>query len=242
MIYNASLSIPVPAIRGEFGPALQTFQTQILPRDVIHVLGHDPRGANWARLSKDYRQIYEYLQRKTTKGRREGTAYYIEDRIDGVGEMPRAFPAIAIGIIKPPRFESAKDICGLHKDVGTLQLDLSEANKRILLDGLARLTGALDYEARSSKSELFTFPLTSYAPSDKHGELSVQEPGQLLPDFNFLQTPVSTNHAIALDQSDLYGKLANNLSKDDVIAKNGGALRARCLRGAKISRKRCRET
>jgi hypothetical protein len=217
-----SLSIPVPAIRGEFGPSLQTFQTQILPRDVIHVLGHDPRSSNWSRLTQEYREIYEYLQRKTSKGRREGTAFYIEDRIDGSTDMPGAFPAIAIGMVKAPRFESAKEGCGLAKEVGILQLDLSESNKRILLDGLARLTGALDFELKTGKTELFSFPLTIYAPSERHGELSLPELGQLFHDFNFLQAPVSANHAIALDQSDIYGKLTNELAKDQVMTKYGG--------------------
>jgi hypothetical protein len=217
-----SLSIPVPAIRGEFGPSLQTFQTQILPRDVVHVLGHDPRSANWARLNKEYREIYEYLQRKTSKGRREGTAFYIEDRIDGSTNLPGAFPAIALGMVKPPRFEPAKQECGFPKEVGVLLLDLSEDNKRILLDGLARLTGALDFETRTGRTNVFTFPLTIYAPSEKHGELSLVDLGQLFYDFNFLQTPISTNHAIALDQSDIYGKLASALAKEEIIAKHGG--------------------
>jgi len=225
-----SLSIPVPAIRGEFGPSLQTFQTQILPRDVVHVLGHDPRSNNWIRLTQEYREIYEYLQRRTSKGRREGTAFYIEDRIDGSTDMPGAFPAIAIGMVKAPKFESAKEGCGLPKEVGILQLDLSESNKRILLDGLARLTGALDFEAKTGKTELFSFPLTIYAPSERHGELSLLELGQLFHDFNFLQTPVSTNHAIALDQSDIYGKLTNALAKESVMIKHGGVeLRAASL-------------
>jgi hypothetical protein len=225
-----SLSIPVPAIRGEFGPSLQTFQTQILPRDVVHVLGHDPRSTNWSRLTKEYREIYEYLQRKTSKGRREGTAFYIEDRIDANTDMPGAFPAIALGMVKPPRFEPAKDGCGFPKEVGILQLDLSEDNKRILLDGLARLTGALDFETKTGKTNVFTFPLTIYAPSEKHGELTLLDLGQLFHDFNFLQTPVSTNHAIALDQSDIYGKLASALAKEEIILRYGGVeLRAATL-------------
>ena len=111
---------------------------------------------------QEYREIYEFLQRKTSKGRREGTAFYIEDRIDGSTDMPGAFPAIAIGMVRPPKFESAKEGCGLAKEVGILQLDLSESNKRILLDGLARLTGALDFETKTGKTELFSFPLTIY--------------------------------------------------------------------------------
>jgi hypothetical protein len=133
-------------------------------------------------------------------------------------------------MVKPPKFEAAKEGCGLPKEVGILQLDLSESNKRILLDGLARLTGALDFEARTGKTELFSFPLTIYAPSDRHGELGLLELGQLFHDFNFLQTPVSTNHAIALDQSDIYGKLTNALAKEQVIIKYGGVeLRAASL-------------
>jgi hypothetical protein len=225
-----SLNIPVPAIRGEFGPSLQSFQTQILPSDLIHVLGHDPRSANWGRLAKEYRDIYEYLQRKTSKSRRESTAFYIEDRIDSNSSLPGAFPAITLGMVKPPRFEPAKAECGFPKEVGVLMLDLSEDNKRILLDGLARLTGALEFEERTGKKNLFSFPLTIFAPTDKHGELTLLQLGQLFYDLNFLQAAISTNHAIALDQSDIYGKLASALAQDGVIKMYGGVeLRAASL-------------
>ncbi len=67
------MSLPVPCIRGEHGPDLNIFQTTIGPADLENFLGHDPRGENWRQLPNDLRNLYEYLQRKTSAQRRSGT-------------------------------------------------------------------------------------------------------------------------------------------------------------------------
>ncbi len=76
-----SLSIPIPAVRGFFGHDLETFQTQIRPDQIVQILGHDPRSLNWKNLPSELRLMYEYLQRATSKDRREGTAEYRNRRI-----------------------------------------------------------------------------------------------------------------------------------------------------------------
>jgi hypothetical protein len=62
----------------------------------MNLLGHDPRSKNWKRLPDDLRQIYEYLQRKTDKNRRESIAAYIEERLGPDSIAIGAFPAISI--------------------------------------------------------------------------------------------------------------------------------------------------
>lgn len=217
-----SLTVPVPSIRGKFGKQLQTFQTSIRAGDVQHLLGHDPRSKHWARLPEDLKEMYHYLQRKTSKGRREGAARYIRERFGPNAYTIGAFPAIAIGVTKAPRFEPFSDKT-IPAAVGILHFDLSASIRRILLDGLSRVTGAMDVlEADPKLADCFTFPVTIYAPIDADTELTVEQLGQLFHDFNFLAEPVSKGQAIDLDQSDIYIALTNRLADTPVIKRNGG--------------------
>ena len=52
--------------------------------------------------------------------------------------------------------------------------------------------------------------------------LSWKEMGQLFHDFNFRVQPVSKQHAVALDNSDLYIALTNKLAERPVFVNNGG--------------------
>src|ERR1043166_4013988 len=221
----ASLSIPIPAVRGFFGQDLTTFQTQIRPDQIVQILGHDPRSANWKSLPADLRQIYEYLQRATTKGRREGIGEYIEERLSPDAIAIGAFPAICIGMVRPAMFKSLQeDQSSPDSSAGTLSLELSDGNRRIMLDGLARVTGALDLieeqETESNVGEWFSFPVTFYAPTTN--VITLEQLGQLFHDFNFLQTRVNANQAIALDKSDPYIQLTNKLGRSDTLQQYGG--------------------
>ena len=223
MLENLSLTVPVPCIQGSFGDKLITFQTQVKPSQIQNLLGHDPRSKNWAKLPDDLQELYEYLQRKTSKERRSGTRRYILDRIVPGNFTLGAFPAISIGVIKPPNFTSY-NLPGIPQAVGILNLDISNTNLRILLDGLGRVTGALDLieEGNLKAADSFAFPVTIYAPSPSLGEVSALELGQLFHDFNFLANPVATAQAIDLDQSDIYVTLTNKLAGSDVIKMHGG--------------------
>ncbi len=121
---------------------------------------------------------------------------------------------------------------GIRQGVGEIEFDLSATNLRILLDGLARVTGALDL-ADDNKADLaacFSFPVTIFAPTERYGKVDVGELGQLFHDFNFLQTPVSTGQAVDLDQSNIYIQLTGALGGVPIIAENGGVEpRARSL-------------
>jgi DGQHR domain-containing protein len=216
-----SLQIPVPAIRGHFGrESLYTFQTQVRPDQIINLLGHDPRGQNWRRLPKELFDLYSKIQRKTSKGRRESVEGYLEDRLV---DMPRpgAFPAICIGLTRPAAFEEGEN--QKLKDMGLLQIDVSPSNIRVLLDGLARVSGTLGFqEERADMIEAFTMPVTIFAPHERHRELTLEELGQLFFDFNFRVNPISKSHGLRLDQSDIYLVLANKLGRSETLEKYGG--------------------
>ena len=72
-----NISIPVPAVQGFFGKRIATYTTQIPPLQVRKVLGHDPRAKNWKLLPESTREIYQRIQRPTSKERREGVAGYL---------------------------------------------------------------------------------------------------------------------------------------------------------------------
>jgi hypothetical protein len=220
------LSIPIGAVKGFFGRELTTFQTQIRPDQVVQILSHDPRSKNWKNLPLDLRTMYEYLQRKTSRDRRESTAEYIEQRLAPEAITIGAFPAICVGMVRPGTFRPivTDDESSPLAAVGTLHLELSDSNRRIILDGLARVTGALEVLERSDRDrrvgDWFSFPVTIYAPTRE--AITLEQLGQLFHDFNFLQTPVSANQAIALDKSDLYIQLTNVLGRSETLKRYGG--------------------
>lgn len=228
VIDTLNLEVPVPCIQGHFGKRLVSYTTQVPPRQLLNILGHDPRSQNWKRLPDDVRGIYEYLQRKTDKNRREGVAGYIEERFGPDSIAIGAFPAISIAFQSPTPFTSYTPSGGAQSGppsaVGFLKVDISPANVRVLVDGLARVTGALDLvdHAQGELLETFSLPLTIYAPAPGTKQLTWREMGQLFHDFNFRVQPVSKQHAIALDTSDLYIALAMRFAECAVIKDNGG--------------------
>jgi len=225
-----SLHVPVPAIRGHFGhESLWTFQTQVRPEQIINLLGHDPRPENWKSLPFDQKQLYEKVQRKTSKSRRESVEGYLEDRMVTF-QSPGAFPSICIGMTNPPEFQTGEDL----DDVGKLMLDLSPQNTRIVLDGLGRVSGSLAFLASNPDAkDFFTLPTTIFAPHERHGQLTLPELGQLFFDFNFRATPISRAHALQLDQSDIYLVLTNQLGKRECVANHGGMETGRQSLGSK---------
>lgn len=225
MAISISLTTRVPCTVGYYGDKLNTYQTQVKPTDILGLLGHDPRSKTWPRLDDDLREMYEYLQRKTSKDRKIGTRRYIETRFGNNSRSLGAFPAIAIGTLRPAKFEAYNSkYSTLPEGVGDLLLDLSATNRRVLLDGLSRVTGALDLieELKGDWIDSFVFPVTIYSPSDELGEVSVNDLGQLFHDFNFLATPIPTGQAIDLDQTNIYIQLTSRLARTSVIKSNGG--------------------
>jgi hypothetical protein len=236
-IMRNSVRTPVFAILGNFGERLDSFSTQLTPTDVLTVLGHNPHSSNWKNLDPELRKIYELIQRKAKADRRAGTAEYIWGRFQSP-TVPGAFPAISIGLTEPVEFTAIKDALGNETPAG--QLWLPGACTRILLDGLARLAGALDLigridEGKHTREEidkLFMFPTVIYAPAGDT-KLSVAQLGQLFFDFNALQTSVPTAMALALDQSNIYIQLANVLGKMPFFFDHGGVEPRRATLGKK---------
>jgi hypothetical protein len=213
------LKLPVPAIQGYFGDRLASYATQAKAQSIIALLGHDPRSKNWKQLNPDIRVIYEFLQRKTAKSRRDSISGYMEDRFAPDAFTIGAFPALSIGFVNPLDFESSAD-----SGVGILKVDLSPSVTRVMLDGLGRVTAALDLldEGRGDILNNVVFPVTIFAPKIGQKPLSYKELGQLFHDMNFKVQPVSKSHAVALDTSDLYITFASKLGDATVISDNGG--------------------
>ncbi len=61
-----------------------------------------------------------------------------------------------------------------------------------------------------------------FAPKEAKGHLTLDELGQLFHDMNFKQTSVTKAHALALDRSDIYTILTNEIGGSPVIKNAGG--------------------
>ena len=226
-----SMRLPIPCIRGHSGPHLQSFQTVCPPSQLISLLGHDPRSGNWKFLPAPLRETYENYQRKTKPARAEGIEKYIDDRLAPGATIVGAFPSLSIGLTEAPRFEAFRTRAGvtiadgveIDDNLGTLYLDIGAKHLRMLLDGLARLTGAMDHvdDGRDVDSWL-SFALTIFAPTPERGPITPADLGQLFYDFNFKVSRVSPSLALEMDQAGLYSQIVEWLKDQPVINDNGG--------------------
>src|SRR5579875_1072381 len=214
-----NLKTPVPCIQGLFGSRLVAYTTQVPPNQIMNLLGHDPRSNNWKRLPDELKEIYEYLQRRTSPNRRESVSAYIEERLGPNNICIGAFPAISIAFQNPTEFKPYGG--NIPSAVGELMVDISPTNVRILID-----------ESHGDILNSFLFPVTIYVPAPGTEPLSWFEMGQLFHDFNFRVQPVSKKDALALDTSDIYIALARRLAECPFIRDHGGvAERAASLGG-----------
>ena len=125
---------------------------------------------------------------------------YIEERF-GVDRITvGAFPSVSIGVQNPIEFEEFAGVPG----AGHMHFDLSQRNRRVALDGLARMSAALELQDRAEDPNLpndvraelkklvdgFTLPVVFFAPLPGEQPLSLEELQQLFHDFNFKATPV----------------------------------------------------
>lgn len=212
------------AMLGWHGPRLVTYATQINPLDITTVLGHDPRSER-RRFLNDHKlaELYDYMQRKTSASRRDSIKSYIEDRLFPEANLIGGFPAISIAVQYPIHAEPIASIPG----VVDMSIDTGVHNKRVALDGLGRMSGALALVDLALSGELsdsdaadltaaigaISLPCVFYSPRPGQGPLSLEEMGQLFHDFNFRVTPVSAKDAIALDKSDPYIRATYALEK-----------------------------
>ena len=237
MFQTTQPTVRIPAVQGAFGHRLFTYTTQVRPRDIETILGHDPRSRQWKKLEPaELRATYEQLQRNTTPDRLRGIQAYIQKRFKKEAIVLGAFPAISVAVKNFLKFEQYPEGGDDRLGAGTLHLDMSRLNARIVLDGLARVSGIIELvelanddsvseEVRSALASLlddFSIPLVIFSPRQKEAPLTMREMRQLFADFNFKQASISPTMAMSFDSSDLYIEATKRLAKTRVIHSNGG--------------------
>lgn len=223
-----------PAVVGQQGARFSTFVTQIAPHDIEALLGHDPRSRNH-HLLRDHRikTLYDHVQRKTEGGRLHEIDAYIRERIFLGQPIAGALPAVSLATEQPIFFSPFQNQLG----VGEMVLETGRQNRRIVLDGLGRITGFLDLvdlvtgehaedEAVKELDKLlreYSMATIFFSPKLGQPPMAVEEMEQLFADFNFRGRRVSPKDAIALDHSDPYIETTRWLSKTaTAIAGHGG--------------------
>ncbi len=250
VLNSTQLTVRIAAVQGAYGHRLMTYATQISPRSLEAFLGHDPRSRYWKKLDPELEQIYVQLQRTTTNDRLRAIQGYVRKRFSQLAVILGAFPAISVAVKRHLRFDAFSD--SSVQGAGTLHLDMSKSNGRIVLDGLARVSGvielvelandeALSEEERKSLNELidqFTLPLVIFAPRQADRPLEIKELRQLFADFNFKQTSISPTMAMNYDSSDIYVEATRRLADRSVI-KSNGEWKRRLHRGGQVYRASC---
>jgi hypothetical protein len=102
-----------------------------------------------------------------------------------------AFPSLSIGLTETPYFEPLHSRAGvsvigvpLAENLGTLYIDMGTRHIHMLLDGLARFTGAMQYIDKGvDLDSWFSFAVTIFAPTPERDKLTPSELGQLFFDF-----------------------------------------------------------
>lgn len=221
--------LKIPVTLCEANNRLAYYQTAVQVGDIVPYIlgGNDPRSSNWSRLPAPVMRLYEKLQRKTVKSRREEMERYIIGRMSPKSLWIGAIPPIVIGVPPTQEFKPSEDQDN-YEGVGLLKLRNDLVRPNAVIDGLGRLTGLLeitqdadvDPDVREWASK-FRVPLLLITGNGGH-TLTEQELGQLFFDFNVLGTPVSKGHAIDLDMSDPYIIVAGTVGGLKVIKTHGG--------------------
>lgn len=245
MLNSTQLTVRIAAVQGAYGHRLATYSTQISPRSLEAFLGHDPRSRFWKKLDPELEQIYVQLQRTTTNDRLRAIQGYVRKRFSQLAVILGAFPAISVAVKRHLHFDPFSDPS--VQGAGTLHLDMSKSNGRIVLDGLARVSGVIELvelandedlsdEERKTLNKLideFTLPLVIFAPRQVDQPLELKELRQLFADFNFKQTSISPTMAMNYDSSDIYVEATRRLAGRAVIKSNGGMETKAASLGAK---------
>lgn len=236
------MKLPIPCIRGRSGPHLDLFQTVCPPSQLISLLGHDPRSSRWKSLPAPLRDAYEDYQRKTKPSRSESIEKYIGERLSPAGKIVAGFPSLSIGLTESPMFEPLRVRAGvtlaegtqIDDSVGTMWLDIGAKHTRMLLDGLARLTGAMEHiDAGTDIDAWFSFALTIFAPTPERASLTPADLGQLFHDYNYKVTRVSPSMAMDMDRAGIYSQMVEILKSQPVITNNGGVQQSGASLGTK---------
>lgn len=219
----------LPVTRCEANKKLAYYQTGVPVIDIVPYIlgGNDPRSANWSRLPAPVMRLYEKLQRKTVKSRREEVERYVVGRMSPKAMWVGAFPPIVIGVPPSQDFKLHDDQDN-YEGVGLLKLRNDLMRPNAVIDGLGRLTGLLEISQDENVdpsirewASKFRVPLMLITGNEGN-TLTEDELGQLFYDFNVLGTPVSKGHAIDLDLSDDYITVAGKIGELKVIKAHGG--------------------
>jgi DGQHR domain-containing protein len=246
MLNTTQLTVRVAAVQGAYGHRLATYATQVGPKSLEAFLGHDPRSRFWKKLDPELTSIYSQLQRTTTAERLRAIQAYVRKRFSGRAIICGAFPAISVAVTLPLRFQpfdNGNDLAG----AGTLHLDMSKTNGRVVLDGLARVSGVIELVELANDDKLpeaerkalgellneFSLPVVIFGPREGGDPLKLKELRQLFADFNFKQTSISTSLAISLDSSDVYIDVTRRLGEGELVQSFGGMEVGRASLGSK---------
>ena len=216
----------LPAVRCSQSVHASVYQTAMTVHEVVPYLlnGHDPRSQNWKNLPAAVREMYEKLQRKTSKARRTEMRNYILRRMAPGSYWIGAIPPIVVGMQLGQVFEPAGD-----GDLGYVRVSTRLDRPNILLDGLGRITGFLDVMYDGSQDEKISqwageavIPVMLLTPPSQDSSLDLEQLGQVFHDMNVLSTPVAKGQAVDLDRSDMYIQTVNMVASLSIIADNGG--------------------
>ena len=217
----------LPAIKCTQSVHADAYQTAMTVHDLVPYLlnGHDPRSQNWKNLPGDVREMYEKLQRKTSKARRTEMRNYILRRMAPDSYWIGAIPPIVVGMQLGQVFENVDG----ENHLGYLKVRTRLDRPNILLDGLGRITGFLDVMYDPELTEIVrkwageaVIPVMLLTPRSEDANLSLEELGQVFHDMNVLSTPVGKGQAVDLDRSDMYIQTVNKVAALQIINANGG--------------------
>ena len=224
-----SIKLHIACIRGKSGPHLQSFQAVCPPSQLISLLGHDPRSTKG--LPLHLREAYERYQRRTRTSRSESIQKYITESLAPSSQRVGGFPGLSVGLTEVPNFDPLRELAGveispgvdLAGNVGVLHLDIGAKHNRMLLDGLGRLSAAMEFVDQGQDiDEWISFPITIFAPTADKGSISFGDLGQLFHDYNYLAARISPTQALELDQASPYAQILEWLKDQPVIRENGG--------------------
>jgi hypothetical protein len=220
--------LQLPAIKCTQSVHANAYQTAMRVHELVPYLlnGHDPRSQNWKNLPSDVREMYEKLQRKTSKSRRTEMRNYILRRMAPGSYWIGAVPPIVVGMQLGQPFEALPSSDGR---LGYVKVRTRLDRPNILLDGLGRITGFLDVMYDDDLSDDVQkwagdaeIPVMLVTPPSDDAVLSLEELGQIFHDMNVLATPVGKGQAVDLDRSDLYIQTVNRVAALPIIKTNGG--------------------
>jgi DNA-sulfur modification-associated len=229
----SGLSIPVRAIAAPGNPNYQQFAVFLTPDVLRQALGHDPRDHKRKQLRSERPEladIYESVQRKMTKKRRDGLAPYIINRmlVQVTGPGLGVLPAMMVGFTNNPVFLSDDE---RNSDgTGTLHLSLSEDEVRVVLDGLGRTDTILalreGYNVDGTvlrMTDSSKLPLLVHIIAPHPGKSwSFEHLQQCFHDINCLAEPVRPAIAIRGEHADVFIQLTRELGECDAISVYGG--------------------